>query len=126
MRHRVKKARFKGGRDAVRSFSRKLAVNFIRRGRLEITHKRAKSLKSQIDRLVSKAKDDNEARRRLVFKRLADRAAVKQLFEVIAPKMSGRVGGFVNLKKIGPRRGDGAPMTRVQWIESEDKIKAET
>lgn len=117
MRHHVKKIRGRGGKDAVRSLMRKLAVNFIERGQLETTNSRAKALKAVIDRLVSHAKKRTEAAKNTTLKTLGQSKTVDRLFDVIAPAVSERKGGFVRLVKVGPRLGDNAEMVRLQWVE---------
>ncbi len=60
MRHRVKNIKFKGGYDATRALVKKLAYNFLTRGKIKTTLKKAKVLKSTLEKLVEKMKEENE------------------------------------------------------------------
>lgn len=117
MRHQVKKIKFKSGRDATKSILSKLTLNFIRDGQLETTLKKAKILKSLIDRLAFKALDQSEARKVFILKLLNDKKSVARLFKVVG-SMTDKVGGFVRLEKTHTRLGDGVLMAKIKWVES--------
>jgi len=123
MRHKVKKLKFGQGRDFVRSTMRKLVKNLIKQGRIKTTLAKAKSLKGFVDHLVFKAKKKEESTKNLLLKHLGEEATVKKLMEMIGPKFSDRESGFVRIKKLGPRLGDGAEMALVEWTKPIIEVK---
>lgn len=125
MKHRVKKFQFKKGKDATRSTLRKLALNLIRKGRLETNLKKAKALRSFIDRLVYKAKEKSGANKNVLLKQLSDKKAVNKLFAEVGPIFKKRTGGFVRIIRTGSRFGDGSEMARVEWTKPVIEVKSE-
>lgn len=123
MRHRVKKIRFKKGRDATKATLRRLALNFIKKGRIKTTWPKIKILKSYIDRLTSKAKKKNQAAKNVLLRELGDKKIINQLFDLIVPHFNNREGGFVKVIRLGRRLGDGAEMGRMEWVEPIMKAK---
>jgi large subunit ribosomal protein L17 len=114
MRHRVKKIKFKNGKDASKMLVKKLIKNFLKRGKLKTTLKRAKILRSMIDRIISQAKKD---KRELVNKKINDKKLIKIVFEKIVPVFQKRNSGFVKFKKLGYRLSDGSEMVEMTWTE---------
>lgn len=114
MRHRVKKIKFKNGKDASKMLVKKLIKNFLKRGKLKTTLKRAKVLRSMIDRIISQAKKD---KKELVSKKINDKQLIKIVFEKIVPVFQKRNSGFVKFKKLGYRLSDGSEMVEVTWTE---------
>lgn len=126
MKHRVKKFQFKKGKDATRSTLRKLALNLIRKGRIETNLKKAKALRSFIDRLVYKAKEKSGANKNVLLKQLSDKKAVNKLFAEVGPIFKKRTGGFVRIIRTGSRFGDGSEMARVEWTKPVIEVKSTT
>lgn len=118
MKHRIKKIKFRKGKDATKSIIRKLVFNFIKKGRIETTLKRAKILKGLIDSLTAKAQEKKESVKNILFKYLNSKEMVDKIFNSIAPNFKDRKSGFVKIIKTGMRFGDGAEMSRVEWIKS--------
>lgn len=117
MKHGVKKIKFRGGRDANRALMRKLALNFLKHGRIDTTQNRGKALKSLIDRLTHKAQRGNPSDKNVLLKHLAQKDAVNYMLETVGPAFKKRQSGFVTIAKLGPRQGDVAEMVRVQWVK---------
>ncbi len=117
MRHKVKKIKISKGRDHNRSMVRKLILNFLAHGRIETTLKRAKILKSEIDKIVFKAIKGTESSRNMILRKVADPVWVRFLQETVAPVFQNRTGGYVRIKKIGFRKGDNSLIARVEWVE---------
>jgi len=117
MRNKVKKMKFRKGKNASKATMRKLAVNFIDKGKVKTTLAKAKSLKSLIDRLVFKAKEKKESTKNILLKHLGEEKAMNKLFNTIAPKFNDRNSGFVRVIKLGERLGDGAEMGKVEWVK---------
>jgi large subunit ribosomal protein L17 len=89
---------------------------FVHEG-ITTTETKAKQLRPYAERLISKAKAGDLASRREVLKDITDRDVVARLFHEIAPRFEDRQGGYTRIMKLGPRRGDGAPMARIELVE---------
>ena len=89
---------------------------FIHQG-ITTTEAKAKLLRPYAERMITKAKKGDLASRREVLKDLPDRDIVATLFHEIAPRFAERSGGYTRILKLGPRRGDGAPMARIELVE---------
>ena len=89
---------------------------FIHEG-INTTEAKAKLLRPYAEKLITKAKKGDLAARREVLKDLPDRDIVALLFHEIAPRFSDRPGGYTRILKLGPRKGDGAPMARIELVE---------
>lgn len=96
----------------------------ILRGRVKTTEAKAKSIKGQIDKIVSKAKKGTLDVRRQLLATL-DRGAAEKLFNEVVPSFSKRSSGFTQIIKVGPRKGDSAPMVLLQWVGMEAVFKKE-
>lgn len=118
MKHGVKKIKFNGGRDANRALMRKLALNFLKHGRIDTTLNRGKALKGLIDRLTHKAQRGNQSDKNVLLKHLAQKDAVNYMLETVGPAFKNRQSGFVTIAKLGPRQGDVAEIVRVQWVKN--------
>lgn len=122
MRHRVKKIKFKRGKDSQEATLKKLVSNFLLRDKLTTTVKKAKILRSSIDRLVYKAISDPKNTTKLM-KELNDRDLVDKLLKNVVPSVSERKGGYVRIIKLGQRKGDGSATARVEWVVSVVKVE---
>ena len=78
---------------------------------------KAKSLRSVVEPLITMAKKDTLANRRLAFNRLRDREIVGKLFNDLGPRNAARPGGYLRILKCGYREGDNAPMAIVELVE---------
>ncbi len=127
MRHGVKKIKFSFGHDANKMLMRKLAVNFLAKGYLETTLTKAKSLKTHLEKLVSKMKSKNEANRNHLLRYLANTNIVEDAFDRVGPALNKVVGGYVRVVKLGMRSSDGSLMAKVEWaypvVREEKKIE---
>jgi len=100
-----------------RSLLRNQIADLILSGFLVTTEARAKTLKVGVERLISRTKSLDLAARRRVLAFLPKKPAAKKLLEQIVPQFKDRVGGYVRVVKLPPRRGDNAPMARVEFVE---------
>jgi large subunit ribosomal protein L17 len=91
---------------------------FVHQG-ITTTEAKAKQLRPYAERLITKAKKGDLTSRREVLKEISDRDIVATLFHDIAPRFSERDGGYTRILKLGPRKGDGAPMARIELVERE-------
>jgi large subunit ribosomal protein L17 len=116
MRHRKAGRKFNRNTDQRKALFRNLAVSLILHERIKTTEAKAKTIRPIVERLVTLAREDTEHHRRLAMARLADERAVSKLFDVIAPRFEGQPGGYTRIYKLGPRRGDGAPMALIEFV----------
>jgi large subunit ribosomal protein L17 len=84
---------------------------------IRTTVPKAKELRRVVEPLITLAKEDSVAKRRLAFSRLRDRAAVTKLFGELGPRYKERPGGYVRILKCGYRAGDRAPMALVELVD---------
>jgi large subunit ribosomal protein L17 len=96
---------------------RNMAASLVREETIRTTLPKAKELRRVIEPLITLAKEDGVARRRLAFARLRDRAAVTKLFNELGPRYKARPGGYLRILKIGFRQGDCAPMALVALVD---------
>jgi large subunit ribosomal protein L17 len=117
MRHR------KAGRQLNRNSShrkamfRNMAVSLIEHEMIKTTLPKAKELRRVAEPLITLAKQDSVAKRRLAFSRLRDDAAVGKLFAELGPRYQERPGGYLRILKCGYRPGDKAPMAYVELVD---------
>lgn len=96
------------------------AMELFRHGRITTTEAKARMLRPYAERLITKAKRGDLAARRQVLRQVRDRDVVGYLFEEIAPRFAERPGGYTRMLKLGPRRGDNAPMVLVELVMQAD------
>ena len=94
-----------------------MASSLIKHKRIETTVAKAKALKTYVEPLITKCKEDTTHSRRVVFSYLKDKDAVKELFGVIAPKVADRPGGYTRVLHTGFRLGDGADMALIEFVD---------
>lgn len=96
---------------------RNMAASLIREETIRTTVPKAKELRRVIEPLITLAKVDGLANRRLAFSRLRDRPAVGKLFNDLGPRFKARPGGYLRILKMGFRAGDAAPMALVMLTD---------
>ncbi len=117
MRHR------KSGRHLNRTSShrhamfRNMASSLFQHEVIKTTLPKAKELRRVAEPLITLAKTDTVAKRRLAFARLRDKATVGKLFQELGPRYQGRPGGYLRILKCGYRAGDAAPMAYVELVD---------
>ena len=84
---------------------------------INTTEAKARMLRPYAEKLITFAKRGDLAARREVLKDIPDRDVVARLFHDIAPRFSERQGGYTRILKLGPRKGDAAPMARIELVE---------
>ena len=113
----TKGTRFGGSPAHQRLMLANMASALFEHGRITTTEAKAKRLRPFAERLVTKAKRGDLAARRQVASVIRDRTVVHELFTEIAPGYAGRPGGYTRITKIGPRKGDNAPMAVIELVE---------
>lgn len=99
-----------------------MATSLLRHETIRTTVPKAKELRRVVEPLITLAKIDSAAKRRLAYARLRDLAVVDKLFEDLGPRFKARAGGYTRILKMEPRPGDAADMALMQLVE---EVKAE-
>lgn len=103
-----------------------LATSLFKHGRITTTETKAKRLRPLAERLVTFAKKDDLAARRRVRRVIREKDTFVELFETIAPRYTNRPGGYTRIVKVGPRRGDAAPMAIIELVEELEVVATNT
>jgi len=103
-----------------------LATALFEHGRITTTEAKAKRVRPLAERLITFAKRGDLASRRRVMTVIRDKSVVHELFTEIAPTYDNRDGGYTRITKIGPRKGDNAPMAVIELVERLDESKRKT
>ncbi len=93
-----------------------LATQLFEHGRITTTEAKARRLRPLAEKLITKAKKGDNANRRLVLQTVRDKGVVHKLFAEIGPHFAERPGGYTRITKIGPRKGDNAPMAVIELV----------
>jgi large subunit ribosomal protein L17 len=121
----TKGARLGGGPAHERLMLANLATALFEHGKITTTEAKAKRLRPLAERLITFAKRGDLAARRRVMTVVRDKGVVHELFAEIGPRYENRHGGYTRITKIGPRKGDNAPMAVIELVEALT-AKAET
>jgi large subunit ribosomal protein L17 len=124
----TKGPRFGGSPAHQRIILANLATQLFEHGKITTTEAKAKRVQPLAERLISKAKRGDLHNRRQVLATVTDKGVVHILFTEIAPKLADRDGGYTRITKIGPRKGDNAPMAVIEIVTEsvEESRKAKT
>ena len=112
----TKGPRFGGSPAHQRIILANLASQLFEHGRITTTEAKAKRVQPLAERLIAKAKRGDLHNRRQVLSTITDKGVVHVLFTEIAPKLADRDGGYTRITKVGPRKGDNAPMAVIEII----------
>jgi large subunit ribosomal protein L17 len=102
-----------------------MSVSLLRHETIRTTLPKAKELRRVVEPLITLAKKDSEASRRVAFSRLRDSDVVTKLFEDLGPRFKARPGGYTRILHLAPRPGDSAPMALMQLVDGPAAAKAE-
>lgn len=97
-----------------------LASQLFVHKKIVTTLAKAKALRPYAEPLITKAKDNTTHQRRIVFSYLQDKEAIKELFDVISPKIASRPGGYTRIIKLGKRAGDNAETAMIELVDYND------
>ncbi|MDQ3045267.1 MAG: 50S ribosomal protein L17 [Chloroflexota bacterium] len=117
MRHQKTGRKFGRNPAQRKALLRQLAISVIMHERVTTTEAKAKEIRGVVERLVTIARDDSDFHRRLVMTKIDNKPAMVKLFDVIAPRYESTPGGYTRISKLGPRRGDAAPMVLIEFVE---------
>jgi len=101
-----------------------MASSLILKKRITTTVAKAKALKTYVEPLITKSKEDTTHSRRIVFSYLKDKEAVAELFRTVAPKIADRPGGYTRVLHIGFRQGDAAEMALIELVDFNEAAAA--
>jgi large subunit ribosomal protein L17 len=101
---------------------RNMAASLIEHETIRTTVPKAKELRRVVEPLITLAKEDGVANRRLAFSRLRSKQSVGKLFNELGPRFKTRPGGYLRILKTGHRAGDAAPMAIVQLLDQPEVV----
>ena len=117
MRHRHSGRQLNRNSSHRKAMFRNMAASLVEHELIKTTVPKAKELRRVAEPLITLAKEDSVANRRLAFDRLRDKAAVGKLFSELGPRYQERPGGYIRIMKCGYRAGDKAPMAYVELVD---------
>jgi len=100
-----------------RALFRNLMTELFRRERIKTTEAKAKAVRGEAEQIITLAKDGGLHARRQILREIHDKAVVDKLIHVIGPDMAERPGGYTRIIKLGPRKGDAAPMVYLELVD---------
>jgi len=116
MRHRQSGRQLNRNSSHRQAMFRNMAISLVEHELIKTTLIKAKELRSVAEPLITLAKEDSVANRRLAFNRTRDKATVGKLFTELGPRYKERPGGYIRILKCGLRAGDKAPMAYVELV----------
>ena len=120
MRHRNSGRQLNRNSSHRKAMFKNMAVSLFDHEVIRTTVPKAKELRRVVEPLITLAKEDSVANRRLAFSRIRDKAAVGKLFSDLGPRYKERPGGYLRILKCGFRSGDKAPMAYVELVDRPD------
>jgi len=117
MRHRQSGRQLNRNSSHRKAMFRNMAASMLEHEMIRTTLPKAKELRRVVEPLITLAKTDSVANRRLAFSRLRDRDVVTKLFNELGPRYQSRPGGYLRILKCGFRTGDNAPMAIVELVD---------
>jgi len=125
MRHGLSGRQLSRNSSHRHALMRNMSVSLLRHETIRTTLPKAKELRRVVEPLITLAKSDEEANRRLAFARLRDVEVVEKLFADLGPRFKARPGGYTRILRMMPRPGDSAPMALMQLVEGPATAVAE-
>jgi large subunit ribosomal protein L17 len=117
MRHRKSGRKFNRTSSHRKAMFKNMAASLVEHELIKTTLPKAKELRRVAEPLITLAKNDSVANRRLAFARVRNDAVVAKLFEELGPRYQDRPGGYIRILKCGYRAGDAAPMAYVELVD---------
>jgi large subunit ribosomal protein L17 len=117
MRHHLSGRQLSRNSAHRHALMRNLSVSLLRHETIRTTLPKAKELRRVVEPLITLAKSDGEANRRVAFSRLRDAEVVEKLFADLGPRFKARPGGYTRILRMIPRPGDSAPMALMQLVD---------
>ena len=124
MKHRYKGSALNRPTAERKRLIRSMMGSLLRYERITTTETRAKELRRHIEKLITTARRGDLHSRRLALSTLPDPPAVAKLFDVVAPRFKDRPGGYTRVTRLGPRKGDAAPMAMIEFVVPQEEASA--
>ncbi len=124
MRHQLSGRQLSRNSAHRHALLRNMSVALLRHETIRTTVPKAKELRRVVEPLITLAKTDSDAHRRLAFARLRDTAVVEKLFADLGPRFKARPGGYTRILHMAPRPGDSAPMALMQLVDRAAEVEA--
>ena len=125
MRHHLSGRQLSRNSSHRHALMRNMSVSLLRHETIRTTVPKAKELRRVVEPLITLAKKDDEANRRLAFSRLRDSEVVEKLFTDLGPRFKARPGGYTRILRMLPRPGDNAEMALMQLVDRAASAAAE-
>ena len=122
MRHNKKFNHLGRTADHRKAMLANLAISLIMHKRITTTVAKAKALKKYVEPLSTRCKEDTTNSRRVVFRYLQNKEALKELFGTVAAKVGDRPGGYTRIIKLGFRQGDAAPICIIELVDCDENM----
>ena len=126
MRHNKKFNHLGRTADHRQAMLANLAISLIMHKRITTTVAKAKALKTYVEPLITRSKEDTTNSRRVVFRYLQNKEALKELFGAISAKVADRPGGYTRIIKLGFRQGDAAQMCFIELVDFDENMAKTT
>jgi large subunit ribosomal protein L17 len=125
MRHQLSGRQLSRNSPHRQALMRNMSVSLLRHETIRTTLPKAKELRRVVEPLITLAKVDGDANRRLAFSRLRDTQVVEKLFADLGPRFKARPCGYTRILRMNPRPGDSAPMALMQLVDGPVPVAAE-
>src|SRR5215470_234444 len=125
MRHHLSGRQLSRNSSHRHALMRNMSVSLLRHETIRTTLPKAKELRRVVEPLITLAKSDGDANRRIAFARLRDAQVVEKLFADLGPRFRTRPGGYTRILRMVPRPGDSAPMALMQLVDGPAAAVAE-
>lgn len=123
MRHRVAGKKLGRDKDHRKALFKNLITSLILHEEIKTTEAKAKAIKRLADKLVSQARTGTLHARRIIAGFLTDQKAITKIVDVLGPRFKKRKGGFTRIVRLGPRKGDAAPMVKMELVEKDEEVQ---
>ena len=122
MRHNKKFNHLGRAASHRKSMLANMAISLIMHERITTTLAKAKALKTYVEPLITRSKEDTTNSRRVVFSYLQNKEALKELFGTVSAKVGDRPGGYTRIIKLGTRKGDAAPIAFIELVDFDENM----
>jgi large subunit ribosomal protein L17 len=121
MKHRMGFNRLGRNRSHRIALYKAMVTALFRYERIRTTQAKAKEIRRVAERMISRARQDSVANRRLIARSIQDKAVLAKLFKDIGPRFASRPGGYTRILKLGPRYGDSSEMVLLELVERKER-----
>lgn len=126
MRHRKSGRKLNRNSSHRKAMFKNMCISLVEHELIKTTLPKAKELRRYIEPLITLAKQDTLANKRLAFDRTRSKATVKKLFTILGPRYQERPGGYLRIIKAGNRYGDNAPMAYIELLDRQPPVDSTT